>query len=674
MKTITILISWLLGFMLSAQTASNLSVLITPASKCEQQGCIDITINGGHSPYMVEWWGNAVSNSEIVVNGSSDLADLCNIPAGNYWLYITDAWCGAIYYVFTVPEQNASIEVLSLQHVSKCEGNICDGAITITAAGEAAAEGKYITEWYNEQGYSIDGGEDVWSIKEVCSGTYTVELYTQDGCLIDTKKIEVCCCKPDANPNVSVPTCDGVIEAKPLEVTAATTVVPTLDNPTGGSINIDVSIPDYFNTPIVYQWTGPNGYTASTQDISGLGPGNYCVVITTGCSYKIKKCYELYGCDLISLNVTVIDPCDSGFGIVKLFAQYGKAPYQYIYKGEIVYTGSGSFDLDNLSTGIHTLTVIDANKCQQQLSFTFVGEGNIDENCNFSCGNHTIPSVIEYHLIDLETCLTEAYCSMTGTVIDVFSEDPEISVDEGHCILSYTCPTSNYTEYAYSDLYPDLISGKDEYYDGGNLYECYQCYEVAYCQFQVFDKIYYHYTSIENNLIPIENPYYEQTCGGPCYTVLSCLGTIIYEKCGVCAYEVCSLPESGYSGKKTSEKEELIHQMMINQGLIDKDAILIKTQEETISNSPADIEVFPNPFYSNLSVRFNIDTPTTSNIDVEVADLLGRTLYRASYPVVVGNNTVILDNLQHLSQGIYTLKILNEYDVLYNNKIVKTFE
>ncbi len=52
-------------------------------------------------------------------------------------------------------------------------------------------------------------------------------------------------------------------------------------NSTDGAINIT---PNGFFNPIQYTWTGPNGFTAGTQNISGLAAGDYTVNVVGGAS------------------------------------------------------------------------------------------------------------------------------------------------------------------------------------------------------------------------------------------------------------------------------------------------------------------------------------------------------------------------------------------------------
>ena len=64
-------------------------------------------------------------------------------------------------------------------------------------------------------------------------------------------------------------------------------------NPTGA---VDLAVIDS-NEPITYFWFGgpDSEFTAETQDVSGLYPGEYCVVITDAMCYTAEICVEV-GC------------------------------------------------------------------------------------------------------------------------------------------------------------------------------------------------------------------------------------------------------------------------------------------------------------------------------------------------------------------------------------------
>lgn len=54
-------------------------------------------------------------------------------------------------------------------------------------------------------------------------------------------------------------------------------VINTTTSMTTGSIDLTVS---GGVAPFTYSWTGPSGFTATTEDISGLAYGNYTVTVT----------------------------------------------------------------------------------------------------------------------------------------------------------------------------------------------------------------------------------------------------------------------------------------------------------------------------------------------------------------------------------------------------------
>ncbi|MBK8444303.1 MAG: T9SS type A sorting domain-containing protein [Sphingobacteriales bacterium] len=659
MKTITILISWLLGFMLSAQTASNLSVLITPASKCEQQGCIDITINGGHSPYMVEWWGNTVSNSEIVVNGSSDLADLCNIPAGNYWLYITDAWCGAIFTVFTVPEQNASIEVLSLQHVSKCEGNICDGAISV-AIDEDLVGKDYELEWSKEGGGSVGGSYTETGIMNLCQGTYIVELYTENyECLIDTKKIEVCCCKGDVTPSITYPNCDGYTQVYPLlEITGATPIVPTLDNPTGGSINIDVSIPDDYTTPVVYQWTGPNGYTASTQDISGLGPGKYCVVITTGCSYKIKKCYELFSCDFIKLEVTAVGTSGdcNGLGTASASASGGKSPYNFIWSN-----GLQGSTINYLSSGTYTVQAIDANGCKS----TNIGSVEIknneglltaDEKCGIYCNGKFIE---QGEITEQQTdpnCIVTTYC--TGNLAHVGNAgEYELKMTNfTSCDAAKICKNDPNPENPHFFGIDGIPLGGITLFSKDIDKQCFRCAQVdAYCEFIDVEPLNpngpINVRFITDLVVNLEIKF---DTIGICGTSASMiLATCDGKQITFCDDEFCACKCNYYEGAffEDSGKKS------------------INENTDTSLHKNSNFVVSPNPFKDYLNIIMELSQK--EHLNITLYNSIGEMVFLMKKEVEQGRGVLQADFSKMVS-GVYFLHINNALNTtIFQQKLIK---
>ncbi|MFN7014220.1 MAG: T9SS type A sorting domain-containing protein, partial [Bacteroidia bacterium] len=145
------------------------------------------------------------------------------------------------------------------------------------------------------------------------------------------------------------------------------------------------------NTPYTYQWS--SGQT--TQTINGLAPGQYSVTITdaAGCSnieiVTITQPSQLGG------SITVIDEtCSGANGSLTANPIGGTAPYTYSWNTSPVQTTQ---TISNLSAGIYTVTITDANNCTTTLTDTVINSGSLslststnNETCNGANGSATV--------------------------------------------------------------------------------------------------------------------------------------------------------------------------------------------------------------------------------------------------------------------------------------------
>ena len=133
--------------------------------------------------------------------------------------------------------------------------------------------------------------------------------------------------------------------------------------------SIDVTVSGVSGVPI-YSWTGPNGFTASTEDISGLEPGQYDLVVTDqdGCTSAETFIVGLNSYTT-SENITNISCNGFADGIIDLTVSGGLPPFTFLWSN-----GSTSEDITNLSAGSYSVTITDASGCGSTINGLIVDE------------------------------------------------------------------------------------------------------------------------------------------------------------------------------------------------------------------------------------------------------------------------------------------------------------
>lgn len=134
-------------------------------------------------------------------------------------------------------------------------------------------------------------------------------------------------------------------------------------------------------------WIGPNGFTASGQQISGLSSGSYSAVIVTNCGTTLTHSVVLTEPDPIIVDLDLVQPgCpELPDGSAALGAVGGVEPYAINWNGPSGAVGTGPV-VDGLGEGSYTVTLEDGNGCTETLSFTMEAS---DEAFTFSLGPDT---------------------------------------------------------------------------------------------------------------------------------------------------------------------------------------------------------------------------------------------------------------------------------------------
>ncbi|MCK4748225.1 MAG: SprB repeat-containing protein, partial [Bacteroidales bacterium] len=157
-----------------------------------------------------------------------------------------------------------------------------------------------------------------------------------------------------------------------------------------GRLNITVT---GGRAPFTYAWTGPNGYTNTSKNISGLSAGDYNLTVT-----DVKGCSSIYApldsiteplqltMSLARNDITCFGDAD---GSVTITASGGTTPYEYSKNG-VIWQSSNIFD--PMNPGIYTFETRDANSCtvsqqdtiiqSQEIIITNEETDNSGQRCN----------------------------------------------------------------------------------------------------------------------------------------------------------------------------------------------------------------------------------------------------------------------------------------------------
>ena len=287
-------------------------------------GSVAITVNGGVFPYSYAWSNGATTQN------------INNVSANTYTVTATDANSCNISASFTVTSPSAITSSVTGTNVT-CHGQ-ANGTATLTVGGGTSP---YSYSWSNFQATQ--------NLSGLSGGTYYVIITDANGC---TRRDSVIITEPAAivlgisSTNVN---CNGGTNG-----TVTTTV-------TGGT------------NPITYLWSN----NATTANLSGVGAGNYSVVITDGNGCTASASATITQPAALVLNGTVANVLCAGGnnGSIAITVNGGVFPYGYAWDN-----GATTQNLNNLTAGGYAVTVTDANGCSITASFNVGGATPITSN------------------------------------------------------------------------------------------------------------------------------------------------------------------------------------------------------------------------------------------------------------------------------------------------------
>jgi len=395
----------------------SVSSMVLPEICGDTTGAIDVTIANGNFPMTFEWnsgqttpdisglnagtytltltdnFGCQIIHSNTVINNTNGLSasivlvnnDSCGLGNGAIDVLVTGT--GPLTYVWSNGQTTEDISGLSAGNYTftvtdntGCSasllGNVINQANTLAVTFDNVSD----ENCTNAQGFidiEISGSNPfsyVWSngaitqdITGLNAGIYTVTITDNNGCQLT------------ASYTVNNSVISNII-ADNLIVTDAicTSVNGAIDLTAVGGVS-----------PYTYLWS--NGQT--TENISGLSPGNYILTITDalGCSYTDNWTVGIQQSNLEITNVQIIpENCGDGSGEIAISA----TGVDNWYLDGVLNTGVPENIFSTLSGGAYLVSVSDNLGCSVDTTITVnnatfftISHTQLDDNCSSSLGS-----------------------------------------------------------------------------------------------------------------------------------------------------------------------------------------------------------------------------------------------------------------------------------------------
>jgi len=278
-------------------------------------GSIALTVNGGAVPYSYSW------------NSGEVIEDISNLSAGLYILTITDDVGCELTESYTVGNNSGTLSVVGVVGDEFCIS--ANGSIDQTVTGGIG-----------NLSYLWSGSEVTQDLSGLAVGSYTCTTTDQVGCYVtNTYNVN------QNNGGMSI---------------ISNIVTNELCGNGQGAINITAT-----GQNLSFSWSNGD----NTEDISGLVSGDYICTISTpqGCTFVSSPISVLNssGSMLVSTPIVIDEECTNGLGSIDVTVSNGATPYSYLWS-----SGQVTEDISNLSAGIYTVTVTDANGCSETHSVT----------------------------------------------------------------------------------------------------------------------------------------------------------------------------------------------------------------------------------------------------------------------------------------------------------------
>ncbi len=303
-------------------------------------GSIEITVSGGVAGTYQYNWTTADGSGIIDEHNKDQLA----LTAGTYRLEVTDLnFCSKILEITLTEPPELETQIAATNITCESPG-FNNGLIELAVSGGV--------EPYS---YLWSTGATTRDLSGLSEGNYKVTVTDANGCIIeDSARIEL---PPPLDFSRSLSDYNGYnISCHGLA---------------NGSINIE-SVSGA--APIVYSWTGPDGYTSDADGISGLKAGTYTLLITDSNYCTATEIITLTEPGPIGMSFILSSSTAGGFNLNCAGDSLGTieiAPVNVVNSAQFLWSDGNSDNIrTNLPSGTYSVIITDENNCTASSSTT----------------------------------------------------------------------------------------------------------------------------------------------------------------------------------------------------------------------------------------------------------------------------------------------------------------
>lgn len=326
-------------------------------------GSINLTVGGGTPPLSTVWSPAPTPIANNVLTPTS-------LSPGNYTATVTDFNGCNISISINLTQPNPITVNLSGSDLL-CNG-INNGSISTNVVGGTVA-GNYIYSWTGSNSFTSTNQ----NISNLLAGTYCLNLQDDNGC------------------SLALDSCILISEPAPIFFNGTIVTPISCFNANNGAVDLTViggTIAGNYN----FSWTGPGVFSASTEDIIGLAPGTYDVIVTddNGCTNDTSFTFT----QPLQLSLTTSSnptSCNTNDGTVTVTPVGGTVAGNYSIQwsngGVNLVPGTALTEI-NLGAGCYDVLVTDDNGCTAtgQECLNSINPPNVaftitDATCNGAC-------------------------------------------------------------------------------------------------------------------------------------------------------------------------------------------------------------------------------------------------------------------------------------------------